>query len=81
MTVVATAHRRPSQIDDPGGTMLDELRAIEADFEALAEHLAGLIELYEKDPNLNEHVEKLRAARVKAIEGAERVRQNRNGQS
>jgi hypothetical protein len=61
--------------------MPDELRAIEADFEALAEHLAGLIELHEKDPDLIEHVERLRAARVKAIEGAERVRQNRDPQS
>jgi septation ring formation regulator EzrA len=61
--------------------MSDELRAIEADFEALVEHLADLIELHEKNPDFIEQVEQLRAARVKAIEGAERVRQNRDPQS
>ena len=54
--------------------MSDELRAIEADFEALAECLTGLIQLHEKDPKLTKQVEQLRAARFKAIEGAERVR-------
>ena len=55
---------------------MHELRAIEADFRALARHLESLIELYVGDPSLCRHVGELRAAHEKAVSGAELVLQH-----
>jgi len=54
--------------------MHDQMRAIEADFRALAETLGALITLHDDDPTMVTEVGRLRRAQNSATRGAELVR-------
>ena len=54
--------------------MSDHLRAIEIQFQELAEHLAALIELYAEDPEAAHQIDRLRSAYDNAIRAVELVR-------
>ena len=54
--------------------MANELLAIQSDFEKLAERLAALIEFHIDDPVAAPHIDRLRAAQQKAVQGAEMLR-------
>jgi hypothetical protein len=56
--------------------MRDPLASIEADFEALALHLSALIDLHVEDRSLAD-LDRLRAARDRAVRAIELIRQSR----
>lgn len=58
--------------------MSDVLRAIEADFETLAKHLALMIDLHEDDRASRPGLAHLRQAWKRATEGAALVREYRD---
>jgi len=56
--------------------MQDRLALMEADFEALVQHLSSLIDLHDDDPGFSD-LERLRTARDRAAHAIELIRQSR----